>query len=200
MTQSSTYKSYLKSLLWLALSAALAAGAANITQLVIIDFIHGNPNRPISNAITMMWLFTFIFGIIAIFGIFMVFSISQFTQATVARISEGLRYQSSIVIASIPFVSIVTWYCWEYLTPTDFNLGINEGADWQPYQHGITFWRYAYTLCWQTPVTVFSLLYVKTPIGFLSRKRLIGVLFFMSCALGISVGYVGAESQIRQFM
>jgi hypothetical protein len=200
MSQSATYKSYLQSLLWLALSAALAAGVANVAQLIIIDFIHGNPNRPISNAVTMMWSFTFIFGIISAFGILLVFSISQLLQAAAAKITEGWHYQSLIIIASIPLVSIITWYCWEYLTPTDFNLGINEGADWQPYQHGITFWRYRDTLCWQTPVTVFSLLYYKTPIGLLSRKRLIGVLFFISCALGVSTGYVTAESQIHRFM
>ena len=200
MPQSATYKSYLQSLLWLALSAALAAFVANVTHLIIVDSIHGNPNRPISNAITMILLFTFVFGIISVVVVLLVFSISQFTQAVAAKITEGWRYQTLILIASIPIASFITWYCWDYLTPTDFDLAINTGPDWEPYQHGITLWRYANTLCWQTPVTVFSLLYYKTPLGLLSRKRLVGAMFFTSCVLGAAAGYVTAESQIRQLM
>ena len=200
MPQSATYKSYLQSLLWFALFAAVAAGVANDTHLVIFDFIHGNPHRTVSDTIEMMCLFPVIFVIISPLVIILVFGIPQLAQAAAAKITEGWRYQVAFLIALTPLVGVMTWYCWDYLTPSDFNLAINEGPDWEPYRHGITFQRYMDALLWQTPLTVFSLMYYKMPLRFLSRRRLVQLMLLLSCVSGIALGYMNAEAEIRQFM
>jgi hypothetical protein len=44
------YRSYARSLLWVALLAAVAIGVAVIVELVFVDFVHGNPHRTQANA------------------------------------------------------------------------------------------------------------------------------------------------------
>ncbi len=61
------------------------------------------------------------------------------------------------IVFCLPLVSVLTWYCFDYLTPSDFNLGINEGAEWVSFKHGLTSQRYLLTLLTQSCVTAFSL-------------------------------------------
>jgi len=51
-------RSYALSLMWVALTFAVLVGVSNITELVFVDFVHGNPYRTKANAVEMMWLFT----------------------------------------------------------------------------------------------------------------------------------------------
>ncbi|WP_168793038.1 hypothetical protein [Paraburkholderia aromaticivorans] len=143
--------SFIKSLLWIAVFVGLILSVSNITSLVLIDFIHGNPNRPKGNAVSMMILTPPLFSLVAAIGIFTVFSLSQIAQALMMRVLHPRvdRYAYIFIGLLVPLVSIVTWYCYEYLTPTDFNLGINEGEDWVPYQHGMSLKRYLATLACQ---------------------------------------------------
>jgi hypothetical protein len=59
------------------------------------------------------------------------------------------RYGYIFIGLLVPLISILTWYCYEHLTPTDFNLGINEGEYWVPYKHGLSIKRYLATLVCQ---------------------------------------------------
>ena len=61
------------------------------------------------------------------------------------------RYRYLIVVA-VPFAALVSWQCFDYIVP---NL-INVGPEWEPFQNGISFRRYAITLGLQSAVTLFS--------------------------------------------
>ena len=178
---------YTLCLLWLSLIFSVIAIMSNITELVFVDFVHGNPHRPKSNAVEMMWLFSIIFGIISIVGCFLVFSLPQIAQAVLhskaKQLPRPLSYLS--ILLAIPLFSVITWYCWEYLTPTDFNLGINEGPDWRPYQHGITIQRYLSALAFQTPISLYSLIYCEPDIIKSSRKTVLIVGLVLAVPIGI---------------
>jgi hypothetical protein len=153
--------SYLQSLVWIGILAGTALVTGLIVELVLVDFVHGNPNRPQSNAMSMMLLYSPLAALISLVGVFLVFSLPQCIQALLNFFLAPRTGRSSylIVLISLPATTVVTWYCFDYLTPSDFNLAINEGPDWTPYQHGITPTRYLSTLVAQALVTGFALLF-----------------------------------------
>jgi hypothetical protein len=109
----------------------------------------------------MIVIFTPLLGLIAAIGTAIVFAVPKCFQAVVAgalvhRFGDPARVASLLVL---PITAVITWYCYHYLTPSDLNLGIDVGPDWQPYQHGLTAARYLATLACQTPATLFSLAY-----------------------------------------
>jgi hypothetical protein len=188
-----------ESLLWIAVFVALALSIAIWVSLVLIDFVHGNPNRSKGNAVMMMALIPVLIGLIAPLGVFIVFSSSQIIQGVMMRVLHPWigRYAYIFIGLSVPVISMVTWYCYDYLTPSNFNLGINEGADWVQYQHGINLDRYLATLAIQGLVTVFTLLYFEAVTYYRSRKTVIrGALLFV-VAVGVLLGYREAVNQIH---
>ena len=66
MIDKTTNISYARSLLWLAFFIAMICGMTNIVELLIVDFIRGNPHRTQANAMLMMVLFTFIWPSVCI--------------------------------------------------------------------------------------------------------------------------------------
>jgi len=191
--------SYAKSLLWVAAFAALAVSAILITQLIFIDFVHGNPDRTKSNAIFMMAAFPPILGFLSVLGVLLVFGLAQFVHGVTTYILAprfGL-YSHLFFGLMLPLISIVTWFCFDYLVPSDFNLAINEGPDWTPYQHGMTFQRYLTVLAIQASVTAFTIIYCIAPIRNFSKRRIIlGAVVLISVA-GTILGYHGAAKQYR---
>jgi hypothetical protein len=100
-----------------------------------VDFIHGNPHKTKANAMQMMVLYPPIMGFIAVIGSLLVFALPQCFQAVVsdALIRRlGRRGQFGILLA-LPITATLAWYCYDYLTPTDVNLGINAAPDWMPW-------------------------------------------------------------------
>ena len=188
---------YALCLLWLSLIFSIISIISNITELVFVDFIHGNPYRPKSNAIEMMWLFSIILGIISIIGCFLVFSLSQMVQAVLHSKLRHLPkpFSHLTILLTIPLLSVLTWYCWEYLTPTDFNLGINEGPDWEPYQHGITIQRYLSALAFQAPISLFSIIYCDPDLIRMSRKAILTAGLVLAVPIGIWCGHRLAMEQ-----
>jgi hypothetical protein len=101
------------------------------------------------------------------------------------------------VLLALPITAVLAWYSYDYITPTDVNLGINAGPDWTPYRHGLTLQRYVMMLALQTPITLFNILYLdatscdrsKTPV-------IIGALLF-SVVLGVLYGHWTAEGQYK---
>jgi hypothetical protein len=104
-----------------------AVGVAIIIEPVFGDFVHGNPHRTRGNAIEMMLLFPPLIGFIAIIGTFLVFVRPQcfraiLTDVLVCRFNRRGLFG---VLLALPLTAGLAWYSFDYLTPTDLNLGIN---------------------------------------------------------------------------
>lgn len=199
MKTDGVYSSYARSLLWVALAMAVAVGLSMIVEVIFVDFVHGNPHRPQSNAIVMMLYMPPLLGVIAAICTFLVFSLPQYFQAFVTSILMRKFYRRSIfgVLLSLPLTVALAWYCYEYFTPTDFNLGINAGPDWEPYKHGITLQRYLIMFVFQTPITLFGALYYDASICNRSRKPIIICLLLFTVVLGVTYGHWMAEGQYQ---
>jgi hypothetical protein len=181
--------SYAQSLLWIALFIAVIFGVANMVELVFVDFIHGNPHRPQSNAVFMMAAYTPMLGVIAIIGSLLVFTLPQVFQvqligALVRRFGERARFAA---LFALPFTAVLTWYCYDYLTPT-----ITDG-----YEHGISLVRYLKTVGFQALVTLFGFLYFNAGFRGRSRKPVVLVGLAIAIASGAIWGYLQARQQYQ---
>jgi hypothetical protein len=188
---------FFKSLLWLAIFAAVTEAIAFVVSLIFTDFIHGNPNRSHENSVSMMMVFPLLFGVIAIVGVCFVFSPSQAIQACMLKLLHR-RYGRAayiVLVLALPLVSIVTWYCYDYLTPSDINLGINQGSNWIPYQHGLTVTRYLLTLAFQSAATTFSIMYFDAGVRNRSKKPLLVGVVALTLIAGTVLGYRHAVNQ-----
>ena len=153
------YQSFFTSLTWVPVTMSCAIFFALSADVVNVDFLHTNFNRTQSSAALMPFIFAPFCLIITSFGIALTFGCSQFVQAFLANKliqKYGSRGLYGIVL-SVPLVAVLSWYCFDYLTPSDFNLGINEGPEWTPYQHGLTMERYLTMLGIQSCLTLLSL-------------------------------------------
>lgn len=171
MTKRAIGASYAHNLLWVALFAAVMVGVMSVAHLVFFDIIHGNPHRTREDVISMMAMQTPILGIIAAIGSILVFTLPQTFQAALVAVRHRIAGNRArfAVLPALPLTAVLTWYCYDYLTPSDLVLGINAGPDWRPYQHGISMARYMGALAFQTPVTLFGFLYIDA--GFRGTSR-----------------------------
>lgn len=187
-----------ESLFWIAVLVATSLWICVMVSLIVVDLVHGNPNSSKSNAGLMIFLSSTLIFIVTPIAIFIVFSLSQMIQGLVMRAFYPLlgRYVYILVGLTVPLISIVTWYCYDYLTPTDFNLGINEGADWQPYQHGMNASRYLVAFFGQAVVTVFTLLYFEATLRGRSRKTVVLGGLLLATMIGV---YLGARHAIDHY-
>jgi hypothetical protein len=188
----------MKSLLWLAVFAAAAAGVMFITEIIFVDFVHGNPHRTQENAIWMIKYYTPIGCLIAGIGTLVVFTPAQYLQAAsiailLKRFGSRGWYGIAIVVAT---AAVVSWYCYDYLTPSNFNLGINIVT---MYQHGLTLHRYLVTLGIQALVTSFSLMRWRLQMSDNRRATtfLILAMSVASVAFGALEGYDNALDQYQ---
>jgi hypothetical protein len=191
--------SYVKSLLLIALAASVFLGISIIVQTVFVDFVHGNPHRTQGNAIFMMLVYPPLFAVIAVIGVGLVFGFSQLFQIVLVNgfVKRYGPIGHLVVLLALPVTTIITWYGYEYLTPTDFNLGINTPSDWRPYQHGLTSSRYLLTLAFQAAVTIFSVLYFEATLRKGFEKLLIAVVLIVAVALGCVQGHAMATKQYK---
>lgn len=199
MEKSAVTTSYAQSLCWVAILMALAIVMLFTVELVFVDLVHGNPHRTREDVISMMIVQTPLFGIIAMIGAFLVFTLPQFFQAgliTVLNRIFGGRARL-LVLPALPFTAVLTWYCYDYLTPSDLNLGINAGPDWTPYEHGISSSRYLATMAFQAPITLFSFLYFEAGLRGRSRKPVVIVAMAVAIVLGAVWGHGAAENQYQ---
>lgn len=201
MTPSATQEAYARSLAWLAVLAAVVFGVQLIFELVFVDFIHSNPHRPQSNAIFMMMTDPLLLGVPIIIGMLLVFTLPQCFQAVCAgwlvRRFES-RAQAGVLLL-LPITAVITWYCFDYLTPSDVGLGINDDADWRPYQHGLTINRYAAALAVQALVTLFSVAYTAAGSGTarVSRRSVIRLALAAAIVVGAVAGFRIAQGQYQ---
>jgi len=196
MSKIAIHVSYAQSLLWLALFMALISAETNIVELLFIDFVHGNPHRTQENALFMMKASTPLFGVIAFIGTLLVFTLPQFFEAEVVRAFNqifGDRVGFAALLA-LPLTAVLTWYCYDYLTRSNLCFA---GNCMESYEHGLSLSRYVRTFAVQTPITLFSFLYLDAGLRGVSRKPvLFGALTIAVVAGGIR-GYLMARGQFQ---
>jgi hypothetical protein len=194
MSKIAIHVSYLQSLLWLALFLALMRAETNIVELLLIDFVHGNPHRTQENAIFMMKMNTPLFGAIAFIGTFVVFTLPQFFEAEVVRALDqifGDRARFAALLA-LPLTAVLTWYCFDYLTPSNLCFA---GNCMETYEHGLSVSRYVTTLAIQTPITVFNLSYFNAGLSGHSKKPILLAALAATLVAGGIWGYLMAGNQ-----
>jgi hypothetical protein len=199
MKPNSIYASYATSLLWIALLVAVAIGVAVIAELVFVDFVHGNPHRTQANAAVMILLAPIV-GVIAFSMTILVFALPQCLQAALTDVLLRRLNRRGLfgVLLALPVTAALAWYCFDYFTPKDyFSLGINEGPDWTPYQHGLTLQRYLIMFATQTPITLFSVLYCDATICNRSKKWIIIGAFLFAVVVGGIYGLWRAQVQYQ---
>ncbi len=189
---------YAQSLCLVALAVSVFFTILIVVQLIFMDFIHGNPHRTQSSAISTTLLFPLLLSVISTVGIALVFGFSQILQilvvnATLKRFGGRGRFAA---LPLLPITAIVTWYCYDYLTPTDFNLGINTPADWTPYKHGISGIRYLVALAAQAAVTLFSVFFLEATRVKKFRGHLVTTLLIVAVVLG---GVAGRATALQQY-
>jgi hypothetical protein len=191
--------SYANSFLWIVLFTALTAGGMVIAHLVFFDIVHGNPHRTQDDVIAMIVLQAPIVGVVAAIASILVFALPQAFQVALVVASHRVLGSRTgfAVFPALPFTAILTWYCYDYLTPSDFGLGVNFAPDWTPYKHGISIARYAGALEFQTPVTLFSFLYFVVGVRGASRRPFLGAALVLTIAIAVVWGYVAAQRQIE---
>jgi hypothetical protein len=182
MTGRAVYVSYARSLAWFAVWAAIAGAIGNIVELLLIDFVHGNPHRSRENAVAMMLMFTPLLGLFVMVVALVTFALPQLIQAAVscALASRlGSRAHTAILLA-LPMTTVVTWYSIDYITMPILS------PDTEPYQHGLTMARYLAALVLQATATVFNVAYLRVAVGRVSWK----VVAVLSIVTAVVVGSV----------
>jgi hypothetical protein len=199
MSKSFVGISYALSLLWIVLFISVTVAALLIGGLVVSDLIHTNPHRTMGNVVIMMVMETPLICVIAIIGCFLVFTVPQFFQAAMIVALNPIFGSRArfVVLLALPLTAVLTWYCYDYLTPSDLNSGINVRPDWAPYEHGISSSRYLRTLVIQAPITLFSFLYFEAEFHRRSRKPVLVAGLTLAVMIGGIWGYGMAQDQIR---
>jgi hypothetical protein len=185
MSKSAIGASFAHSLLWVVLFTAVTVGVMSVTHLVFFDIVHGNPHRTRED-------------VIAAIGTILVFTLPQVFQAALVTVFYrmfGSRARFA-VFPTLPLTAVLTWYCYDYLTPSDVGLGINAGPDWTPYRHGISIARYMGALAFQTPLTLFSFLYIDVSFRGASKWLILVAALAIALVVGGMYGYVTAQEQI----
>jgi hypothetical protein len=192
-------KAYAESLLWVVLLIVIVVNVSIFVELVFVDFIHGNPHRTKENVFVMMALFPPIFSVVAIFGSFLVFALPLCLQGAISSVLVRQFGRAGLfaILLALPLIAILAWYCYDYLTPTDVNLGINDPPDWTPYQHGLTMKRFFTMLIIQAPITLFSLSYCDASIRHNSRKPVVIVALMLAVVVGALYGHWMAVNQYK---
>jgi hypothetical protein len=196
MSKFTIHMSYLQSLLWLALFVALIGAESNIVELLFIDFVHGNPHRSQENALSMMKADTPVSGVIAFIGTFLVFTLPQFFQAECVVALErpfGDRARFAVLFA-LPVTAVLTWYCYDYLTPSNLCFA---GNCMEPYEHGLSVSRYMTAVVIQTPIALFSFLYFDAGLCGRSKKPILLATLAVTLVAGGIRGYLMARAQFQ---
>jgi len=182
------YQSFFTSLAWVVVIITCEILFSRSADVINVDFLHTNPHRTQSSAASMIFTIAPFIFIITLFGIALTFSFSQFVQAFLAKKlmrKYGTRGLYSVVL-SVPLVAVLSWYCYDYLTPSG-GLGINCGPEWRPYEHGITMDRYLIMLGIQSFVTLLSISRLT-----MENKRLVTKIYLLLVWLGCAsiIGFI----------
>ena len=114
-------KSYAKSLLLIALLAVVVVTTRLVVEVFFVDVIHGNPHRSATDTRELILFMMPLISLTVFIGVFVVFAIPQILQGSLACLLEqvfGHKGSWGIFLA-LPVTACMTWYCYEYFTPTD---------------------------------------------------------------------------------
>lgn len=185
------FSSFYKSLFLISILVSIAIFFSILSNVIFIDFLRVNPNRSQLHAASLPFIFLPIVLICNVLATGVVFSFSQLFQAVITNhfIKKNQRHALYSSALAIPFSAVFSWYCYDYLTPTDFNLGINTDSSWTPYQHGMTVSRYFVMLCLQSCVTFFSIFRFKFEIEARHKhaKYFLFAIVCLSCFAGVAL-------------
>lgn len=178
---------YARAFLWVSLAFTILAATFLYTDLIIVDFVRGNPNRTKANVLLMMIVFPPIIGIFSLIGSVLVLAVPQGFQAALSYLlSTRFSAKADIgILLALPLTSLLTWFCYDYLTPSDLVLGANAPEDWRPYKHGVTTQRYLVALSIQLPITLFSYFYWKAIQNERRRKAVIAAGLTFAAVAGV---------------
>lgn len=151
--------SFIKSLAWVAVVVACALAFYLLAASVDVDFLGYRAHHMGGNLAMVLVFFIPFLSVIGFVGVALVFTVPQLLQMAMAAGLMRVYGRRGLVgiVLGLPLLSVVTWYCYDYLTPSDLNLAINTDGDWVPYQHGLNGARYWRTLLAQSAVTLFTL-------------------------------------------
>lgn len=151
--------SFIKSLAWVAVVVACALAFYLLAASVDVDFLGYRAHHMGGNLAMVLVFFIPFLSVIGFVGVALVFTVPQLLQMAMAAGLMRVYGRRGLVgiVLGLPLLSVVTWYCYDYLTPSNLNLAINTDGDWVPYQHGLNSARYWRTLLAQSAVTLFTL-------------------------------------------
>jgi len=198
MKRNEVYGAYAQSLFWAVLLINIAAGLA-VLGAVSGGFIADRP--PVGDALKAMAWFLLIAGFVASAASFLVFTVPQCFQAALSNALAhryGRRGQLGVLLA-LPLTAVLTWYSYDYLTPSMPPLAIGGGPDWIPFQHGITPRRYLGALIFQAPVTLFGVWYCDAIVRHVSRESVEDVVvvgLIVAVVIGVILGSYVAVSEV----
>jgi hypothetical protein len=185
LNKASIAASYTQSLLLVAFFAAVAISVALAGGPIVFYIVHGTQVFD-GGRFTKIAVLPGI-AAIKIIGTFLIFGLPQLFQAMAVSILMR-RFGSKArfaVLLLLPLTAVVTWYCYWYLTPTDYRQGINVPQDWLPFTLGASsLGSYVMALKFQAAVTVFSFLYFEAGVRGMPRTLL--ALLALSITIAIS--------------
>ena len=175
MTKRAIGASFAHSLLWFVLFTALTVSGMSLAEPLFFYIMHGKLHRTRAEIVALMMVQTPSIGIIAVIAMMLVFTMPQVFQAAVMvgrhqMVGSRARFE---LFSALPLTAVLTWYCYDYLTPSDLVLGINDRTSWIPTPHGISVARYLGAFAFQFPVTLFSFLYLDAGFRGVSRRPLL---------------------------
>ena len=172
-----------RSFAWLMLIVGTFLATLTVVQDILVHFVFGNPTKIQQQASMLAILLTFDF-LIATLGLFLIAGASQFVVAATASLlarSYSRRTQAFALLA-VPAVAVLTWYCFDYLTPS--NMVLIPGPDYVAYEHGLTPSRYGKIAAFQAAVTLFTVIYTTAATTKIRRW-----LPFTCCGIAVGVGF-----------
>ncbi len=197
MNPKAVWASYACSLAWLAVLAAVIPVVSIVVELVLVDFIHGNPHRTRENTVEMLILDPPFLGLLAVLATILVFTLPQCVQALVSGALVG-RFGNQAragVLLGLPLTAILTWYCWDCLTPV--SLLISQSPADTLYRHGLTRGRYFGALAFQAPATLFSVAYDVARTARRTRRALTLLALLAAVTAGVVLGWRDAQVQYQ---
>nr|WP_294554402.1 hypothetical protein [uncultured Rhodopila sp.] len=196
MTGSSGWMVHVQSLLWLALLTAAAGSVGQFTEILLVDFVHGNPHRARGNALEMMALFTPIMGLLAQASALMTYTVPQLFQAAVSRVFAahcGTPGYVTILLA-LPATAFITCYSLFYFIVPLFDTLSPDGGS---FPHALTAENYRMALAVQAPATIFAAAYEGAASGRLHWKTVVGLAAGLAVVAGVAAGSHAASGQFQ---
>jgi hypothetical protein len=166
---------------------------------IISAFFHRSPlrqNTPTwESVIELLTVLAPLTGIVAFVGTFLVLTIAQWFQAEIVAACQykfGHRAQFAALLG-LPMTALLTWYCYDYLTPSNVSFG---GNLFEPYEHGLSVSRYIKTLLIQAPITLFGFLYFDADLRGHSSKPVLLAALVASLVAGALWGCIDGRSRV----